>query len=115
MSHSEFEEAITNLFKIGSLGLSKDEFDATPFGKSVKKIEAVIVKDMMPKVKAAHESDQHELNKLARSSRGVTTPRTRSGEWLSPPILSTKPSALNTRHADRPRLASTVTRSSRSW
>merc|ERR1719181_2355673 len=50
MTHTELESAVQDLFKIGSLGLSKDEFDATPFGKSIGKIKDLITKDMMPKV-----------------------------------------------------------------
>merc|ERR1719424_1989942 len=69
MTHAELEEAVQDLFKIGSLGLTKGEFDATPFGKSVTKIQNLILKDMMPKVKAAHKSNQEELDKLSRELR----------------------------------------------
>merc|ERR1740125_17375 len=37
MSPADFEKAVSDLFKIGSLGLTKAEFDATPFGTSVQK------------------------------------------------------------------------------
>jgi len=66
LSHAEFEQDISNLFKIGSLGLSKEELAATPFGTSVKKIQAVIEDDMIPKVMSAHSTEQKELTKLAK-------------------------------------------------
>jgi len=69
MSSSQLAEAVQDLMKIGSLGLSKAEFDATPFGKSVVKIQNLIAKDMMPKVIAAHKGNQQELDKLAREIR----------------------------------------------
>jgi hypothetical protein len=48
------------------LSLGKGEFDATPLGGSVKKIREILVKTMMPKVKAAHVSDQTRLYKLKK-------------------------------------------------
>jgi hypothetical protein len=44
--------------------LGKGQFDATPMGGSVKKISSILVNTMMPKVKAAHVSDQRRLHKL---------------------------------------------------
>ena len=58
---------MSDLFKIGSLGLSKEELAATPFGTSVAKVQALIEKDMMPKVLEAHTMDQNELDKLAKA------------------------------------------------
>jgi len=69
MSPEEFEAAVSDLFKIGSLGLTKAEFDATPFGKSIKKIQEMIEKDMMVKVKEAHAANQVELDRLGREVR----------------------------------------------
>jgi len=66
MSHQEFEKAVSDLFKIGSLGLTKAEFDATPFGTSVQKIQDMIEKDMMVKVVEAHKANQIELDRLAK-------------------------------------------------
>ena len=66
MSHDEFEKAVSDLFKIGSLGLTKAEFDATPFGKSIVKIQDMIEKDMMVKVKEAHKANQIELDRLGK-------------------------------------------------
>jgi len=65
MSHEEFEKAVSDLFKIGSLGLTKAEFDATPFGTSVQKIQDMIEKDMLVKVVEAHKANQIELDRLA--------------------------------------------------
>jgi hypothetical protein len=48
------------------LMLGKGKFDATPMGGSVKKISNILVKTMMPKVKAAHVSDQKRLHKLKK-------------------------------------------------
>jgi len=66
MSHDEFEKAVSDLFKIGSLGLTKAEFDATPFGTSVQKIQDMIEKDMLVKVVEAHKANQIELDRLAK-------------------------------------------------
>jgi len=44
--------------------LGKASFSATPFGKSVDTIRDLIVKDMMPKVLAAHTANQRELDTL---------------------------------------------------
>merc|ERR1719487_1421730 len=52
------EAAITDLM------MGKSAFGATPMGGSVKKIQDIITKTMMPKVTAAHKSDQSELNRL---------------------------------------------------
>jgi len=52
------EAAITDLM------LGKTAFGATPMGGSVKKIKNLLVKVMMPKVLAAHNSDQKQLLRL---------------------------------------------------
>jgi len=62
---ASLEGAVSDLMKIGDLGLSATEFAATPFGSSVGKIQSLIEKDMMPKVLGAHSVDQKELIKLA--------------------------------------------------
>merc|ERR1719253_1275332 len=56
---AEMEAALTDLM------LGKTKFGATPMGGSVKKIENLLTKDMMPKVIAAHNADQKNLNRLA--------------------------------------------------
>merc|ERR1719353_661268 len=53
------EAALTDLM------LGKTQFGATPMGGSVKKIEELITKDMMPKVLTAHRTDQNNLIRLA--------------------------------------------------
>jgi len=58
MTSAEMESAITDLM------LGKTKFGATPMGGSVKVIQDVLAKDMMPKVKAAHSSDQRNLDRL---------------------------------------------------
>jgi len=58
---NDFEKDVSDLV----MGLSKGGFGATPMGDSVGKIAALIEKDMMPKVLAAHEANQKELIKLA--------------------------------------------------
>merc|ERR1719482_1844826 len=55
---TEMETAIKNLM------LGKSAFAATPMGGSVKKIQNLITKVMMPKVLAAHKLDQKTLIKL---------------------------------------------------
>merc|ERR1719238_674911 len=52
------EAALTDLM------LGKTQFGATPMGGSVKKIEELITKDMMPKVLTAHRIDQNNLIRL---------------------------------------------------
>merc|ERR1719326_1813634 len=59
MTTAAMEAAMTDLM------LGKTAFGATPMGGSVKKIEELITKDMMPKVLTAHSSDQKNLNRLA--------------------------------------------------
>jgi len=90
MTHAELEEAVQDLFKIGSLGLSKGEFDATPFGKSVTKIQNLILKDMMPKVKEAHKSNQEELDKLAHELRKCISTKNSQMKIAKPLIRSTR-------------------------
>jgi len=58
MTAAAMEAAITDLM------MGKTAFGATPMGGSVKKIQDIITKTMMPKVTAAHKSDQSELNRL---------------------------------------------------
>jgi len=62
------EDQVTDLFKLTSLrsSMSKEAFDATPFGSSVKKILDLIEKVMMPKVLEAHAANQNELIKLSK-------------------------------------------------
>jgi hypothetical protein len=96
MSHSEFEDAISNLFKVGSLGLSKEELAATPFGKSVQKIRDVIEKDMIPKVLAAHSTDQKELIKLSKELHKCHT--TKNMQWKIAKSKDTKYKAWSPKH-----------------
>ena len=58
MTSAAMEAAITDLM------LGKTSFGATPMGGSVKKIRNLLTKDMMPKVLAAHKTDQKELKRL---------------------------------------------------
>ena len=58
MTSAAMEKAMTELM------LGNNAFGATPMGGSVKKISDLIRKTMMPKVKAAHVSDQKELLRL---------------------------------------------------
>merc|ERR1719502_2196611 len=55
--------------------LGKTQFGATPMGGSVKKIEELITKDMMPKVLTAHRTDQKNLirlaNEIAKCGKGM--------------------------------------------
>merc|ERR1719206_1652750 len=60
---ASMEAAIKNLM------LGKTAFGATPMGGSVKKIKDLLTKTMMPKVLAAHKSDQLELIRLANDIR----------------------------------------------
>merc|ERR1719421_2030323 len=59
MTSAAMETAITDLM------LGKTKFGATPMGGSVKQIANIIGKTMMPKVMAAHRSDQANLIRLA--------------------------------------------------
>merc|ERR1719456_767669 len=63
-SKEGFESAISDLFKLGSLGLSKGEMMDTPFGKSVKKLRDMIQDEMMEEVRHGHKEDVHELEIL---------------------------------------------------
>jgi len=58
MTAAAMEAALTDLM------LGKTAFGATPMGGSVKKIENLLTKDMMPKVLAAHKADQQQLYRL---------------------------------------------------
>jgi len=58
VTSAAMEAAITDLM------LGKTKFGATPMGGSVKVIENVLTKTMMPKVFSAHKSDQENLNRL---------------------------------------------------
>jgi len=69
MTAAAMEAAITDLM------LGKTSFAGTPMGGSVKVIEDVLVKTMMPKVVAAHVSDQKNLNRLSLSSISAALPR----------------------------------------
>jgi len=61
------EDQVTDLFKLSSMraSMTKEQFDATPFGNSVKKILDLITHTMMPKVMEAHTANQNELFKLS--------------------------------------------------
>lgn len=65
-SSRQLEDQVTDLFKLGALrsSMTKEAFDATPFGSSVQKILDLIEKVMMPKVLEAHAANQNELIKL---------------------------------------------------
>jgi hypothetical protein len=67
-THRKLEDEVTDLFKLGALraSMSKEAFDATPFGSSVQKILDLIQKTMMPKVLEAHAANQNELFKLEK-------------------------------------------------
>jgi hypothetical protein len=67
----EFEKDVTDLI----MGLSKSGGDATPMKASVDKISKIIKNDMMVKVKAAHVTDQKELNTLAAAVLKCRTDR----------------------------------------
>jgi len=58
MTSAAMEAAMTDLM------LGKTKFGATPMGGSVKTIQNLLVKTMMPKIIAAHKSDQTQLNRL---------------------------------------------------
>merc|ERR1719482_120600 len=58
MTSEAMEAALSDLMS------GKSAFGATPMGGSVKKIEDLLTKTMMPKVKAAHRTDQATLYRL---------------------------------------------------
>jgi hypothetical protein len=64
---ASLENQVTDLFKLGDMrkSMGKTAFEATPFGSSIKKIEQLLVGTMMPKILAAHDSNQKELVGLA--------------------------------------------------
>merc|ERR1719502_161173 len=57
-SVKDMEAAVTDLM------LGNSAFGATPMGGSVKKIKDIIMKTMIPKVKAAHSADVREMKRL---------------------------------------------------
>jgi hypothetical protein len=59
-TEADMETALTNLM------LGNTKFGATPMGDSVKQISNLILKEMMPKVIAAHQKDQTSLEQLAQ-------------------------------------------------
>jgi len=61
MTSAAMEKALTDLM------LGNSQFAATPMGGSVKKIEDLLTKNMMPKIIAAHKSDQARLYQLANA------------------------------------------------
>merc|ERR1740133_623636 len=58
LTSAAMEAAMTDLM------MGKTQFGATPMGGSVKQIENLLTKTMMPKIIAAHKSDQTNLNRL---------------------------------------------------
>jgi len=60
---SSMEAALTDLM-LGKANGAK--FGATPMGGSVKQIAGILTNTMMPKVIAAHKSDQATINRLAK-------------------------------------------------
>merc|ERR1719456_1613614 len=79
MTADAMEQALTDLM------LGKTAFGATPMGGSVKKIEDLITKDMMPKVIAAHKSDQASLIRLANEIKKCGSTRDGSLKKAQPP------------------------------
>lgn len=71
-THRQLEAEVSDLLKLGNLraNMSKEAFDATPFGNSVKKIMDLIENSMMPQVLETHTANQNELLEL---SAQVTT------------------------------------------
>merc|ERR1719271_1700705 len=65
--NKELEDQITDLFKMRG-SMTKEQFEATPFGKSVQKIMDLIEHVMMPKVLEAHDVNQKELFKLQKET-----------------------------------------------
>jgi hypothetical protein len=67
LPNQALEDQVTDLFKLSALrnSMTKEQFEATPFGDSVKKILHLIEGVMMPKVIEAHDANQKELDKLA--------------------------------------------------
>lgn len=64
---SALEDQVSDLFKMAELrkSMTREAFDATPMGSSVKKIYHLIENVMMPKVTEAHAANQKELFKLS--------------------------------------------------
>jgi len=61
MTSAAMEATLANLM----LGKMDGQFGATPMGGSVKQIERILTRTMMPKVVGAHKADQAQLNRLA--------------------------------------------------
>lgn len=59
MTSATMEAAMTDMM------LAKTGFGATPMSGSVKQIQHLLTKTMLPAVKSAHNSDQDELNRLS--------------------------------------------------
>merc|ERR1719506_1826194 len=68
----DFEKDVTDLI----VGLSKSGMSATPMKASVAAIQKIIKNDMLPKVLAAHKSDQKSLNDLATAVEKCRTDKT---------------------------------------
>jgi len=68
---SSLEDEVNGLLKMSSLrgNMSKEAFEATPLGKSVKKIMNIIQNTMMPTVIEAHNTNQDQLRKSAAELR----------------------------------------------
>merc|ERR1719440_1930918 len=79
MTSASMEAALTDLM------LGKTSFGATPMGGSVKKIENLITKDMMPKVLAAHRIDQKNLIRLANEIKKCGSVKNAALRKATPP------------------------------
>jgi len=62
---SDMENAVSSMV----LGKASSGFGATPMGSSVGSIKKLIETTMMPKILAAHKTDQHEINELMADVR----------------------------------------------
>merc|ERR1719199_1397823 len=80
MTAASMEVALTDLM------LGKTKFGATPMGGSVKKIENLITKDMMPKVLAAHRIDQRNLIRLVNEIKKCGSTKDGSLAKAQPPL-----------------------------
>merc|ERR1719333_734673 len=80
MTSAAMEAAITDLM------MGKTAFGATPMGGSVKKIKDLLTKTMMPKVLAAHRSDQNELIKLANAIKKCGSIRNNAIKGAAPSL-----------------------------
>merc|ERR1719456_111656 len=84
MTADAMEKALTDLM------LGKTAFGATPMGGSVKKIEDLITKDMMPKVIAAHKSDQASLIRLANEIKKCGSTKASALKGAAPKLATYK-------------------------